>query len=382
MKESLIRRCSIIFIMMAAAFAMCAAMATPAFAANTPVNGGTFNFNKYLVMDANANVPNATFEFTITAGGAVSANKGNPAIYAGIGNPTVTPVSFNPGDSTTEGKPDDPSATTYKYAKKQVNVDFSSVSFNSPGIYRYIITEKASGQNGIANDTTATRTLDVHVSYAPDSNDRLVVSGYTLYPGTKTDAVKVSEENKDDGFTNTYTTNNLTLSKTVSGNQGDRDKYFAFTVEITGAVAGTVYTVDLNDADGKPNVDGVTQTNAETLTATDGTVTAIYYLKHGQSIKIQGLTEDTTYKITETDYSTDGYTTSYTVDGQEDGNNDLINNGKTMGTSDHTVAFTNAKEGTVPTGILLETAPYIGLGVAVIAGLALLFATRRRRAGE
>lgn len=372
MRERLLRRCSIIFIMMAAAFAMCAAMATPAFAANVaPTENLTTTFNKYLVMDANANVPNVTFKFMITAGAAVQADNGYPAIYAGIGTPVVGSATFGPNDITSQGKPGDGSVTDYKYATQEVTVDFSRVSFTAPGIYRYIITEAASSQDGITNDSTENRTLDVHVSYAPDSNDQLVVSGYTLYPGTKTDAAPALEEDKDDGFTNTYTTNDLTLSKTVSGNQGDRDKEFMFTVNITNAVKGTKYTVL------------VPESTPDILAADEyGNVSKEYSLKHGQSITIQGLTAGTNYTITENSYATDGYTTSYKID--EDGSvTASTTTGKqTMGTSDHTVAFTNAKEGTVPTGILLETAPYIGLGVAVIAGLALLFATRRRRAGE
>ena len=54
----------------------------------------------------------------------------------------------------------------------------------------------------------------------------------------------------------------------------------------------------------------------------------------------------------------------------------------TAKTGDHTVIFTNDKQGTVPTGILLETAPYLILGAVVVAGLVVLFATRRRRSRE
>lgn len=121
MKESLIRRCSIVFIMMAAAFAMCAAMVTPAFAANTPVNGGTFNFNKYLVMDANANVPNATFDYTISSDGVTEVN-GNPSVYKGIGNPSIGSAIFSPTVGTTNGEPNDNGTPTAgrKYATQEV----------------------------------------------------------------------------------------------------------------------------------------------------------------------------------------------------------------------------------------------------------------------
>lgn len=377
-------------------------LALPVSAANTPVTGGTFDFNKYLVMNANANVPNVEFTFTIDAGEPVNAGNGQQKIYAGIVQntgetvtaPTVTEANFSyntDNDNTANGLPSDTTTTTQnkKYATKEVTVDFSGISFTAPGIYRYIITETASTASYIQNDTATDRTLDVYVQYKNNgsedepnySDTELVVSNYVLHEGLEDPAAQGEE--KSDGFTNTYTTYDLTLTKSVTGNQGDRDKYFAFTVEITGAVEGTVYTVDLSRAEEKPTVDGVQQTNSNSLTATDGSVTGTYYLKSGQSIKIQGLTEDTEYTISETSYSADGYTTIYKIDnGTEVTSNATPSENNAMGTAHHTVTFTNSKSGSVPTGILLETAPYLILGAVVVAGLVVLFATRRRRTRE
>lgn len=375
-------------------------LAMPVSAANTPVASGTFDFNKYLVMNANANVPNVEFEFEIKAGTAVAATGDSPAIYAGIVQqegdavtaPTVEKAKFSYNThhaSTVVGLPTDDGEPTgnKKYATETVTVDFTGISFTAPGIYRYIITETDSTASGIiTNDAVSTRTLDVYVQYKntasegepPDySESELEVSGYVLYNGTE----NFSDANKSDGFTNTYTTYDLTLTKNVTGNQGDRDKYFAFTVNITGAVEGTVYTVDFPDTENSPN------NTADSLTVGEGgSVSATYYLKHGQSIVIQGLTKDTKYTISETSYSTDGYTTSNTVkvgEGQADASTEPLTTGeKTMGTGDNIVTFTNSKSGTVPTGILLETAPYLILGAVVVAGLVVLFATRRRRTRE
>lgn len=366
----------------------------PAFAADTnvaPKDNLTTTFEKYLVMDENANVPNVTFKFTIAAGASVAASGSNPAIYAGddsryvTGDPTVGQAVFAPGNNTytttTESGDSVELDTGEKYAKQTVTVDFRGVQFKAPGIYRYIITESENTQDGITDDKTPTRTLDVFVQYKTGSETELQITNYILYPGTKTDASNVPEENKDDGFTNTYTTYDLTLEKQVTGNQGDRDKYFAFTVNITGAVNGTVYTVNLTNADAKPTVDKVPQENSATLTATDGNVTETYYLKDNQSIVIQGLTAGTYYTITETSYANDGYTTKYKIDSGTD-NTAITTDSQPMGTSSHTVIFTNDKTGTVPTGVLLETAPYIVLGLVVLAGLVVLVATRRRRTGE
>lgn len=349
-----------------------------------PTTNLTTTFKKYLVMDENANVPDVTFGFTITAGQPVLASGTDPAIYAGIDADRVKVgnAEFAPTDDTKAGLPTDSSTVGKKYASKEVTIDFGSISFKNPGIYRYIITETSVEQDGIKNDTDSTRTLDVYVGYKKTSENPLTYSdteleimGYVLH---NSDKANPESGDKSDGFTNEYVTNNLELQKVVTGNQGDRDKYFEFTVEITSAVKGTVYTVDLQNADANPTVDGNAKTNPKTLTATDGAVTATYYLKDDQSIVIQGLTAGTKYTITETAYTRDGYKTSYVIDSNAsvDG---LSTASQTMGTDNHEVTFTNHKEGTVPTGILLETAPYIVLGVVVLVGLAILFMTGRRR---
>lgn len=380
-------------------------LAMPTSAENVaPTTNLETTFDKYLVMDTNANVPNVEFEFTITAGAAANATTGSSrSIYAGddalrvegfpvlkvdgTGNTTTAKVNFVAGDTTYDRVQNGDILVLgekEKYAKKTVTVDFNAVDFNAPGIYRYIITEKTDEtQQGISYDNPNTRTLDVFVVYDDADQGTLKVSNYILYPGTKTDTADVNDGTKDDGFTNTYTTYDLTLAKTVTGNQGDRDKYFEFTISIADAVNGTVYTVDLSNADESPSVDGTTKSNPASLTATDGTVTATYYLKHGQSIVIQGLTSDTAYTITETDYSTDGYTTTYAIDDGEPVTAIATpSKNNTMNGDDHNVTFTNTKNGTVPTGILLETAPYLILGAVVVAGLVVLFATRRRRTRE
>ena len=381
-------------------------LALPVSAANTNVAapGGEFTFKKYLVMDENANVPNVSFSFSIAPGEAVDATGSGQAIYAGndshvTGSPlfTVNSVTFSPTDKTWDSKQNDDTVTlesNQKYAKKTLTLDFKGVSFSAPGIYRWVITESRAEPkpSGIDYDNSYERTLDVFVKYSDTNENQLEVSDYILYNSKKTDG-NSDAGSKDDGFTNTYTTYDLTLTKNVTGNQGDRDKFFKFTVVISNAVPGTVYDVtlpsegpdqtDLTDnevltGDGQNvNLDKLTVGSAQEP-ATTGSVTATYYLKHNQSIVIKGLTADTKYTITETDYSSDGYTTTNTDD-DTDGKTTTT---KDMGTADHTVTFTNHKQGTVPTGILLETAPYLILGAVVVAGLVVLFATRRRRTRE
>lgn len=343
-------------------------MSTTAFAetsdetpAETPDE--TVQITKYLVMDKDANVPNVDFEFTIANGSETNVN--GQVVYGGVEGATITDkASYTTNSTTYDTKQTGDTVTLtgeQKYAKDVVDVDFTKVVFTAPGLYHYIVTEKDTSYTGIAKDT---KTYDLYVLVAvdedKDSVDGLYIAGATFS--------HMDGDAKLTGMTNTYTTHNITLSKTVTGNQGDKNKYFEFTVTINNAIPGTVYNVTGNftattDLNGDEQID-----NPTTLTATAGTVEQKYYLKDGQNIVINGVADGSNYSITETNYTNDGYVT--TVPENADG---------AIADADVSVTFTNTKNGNVPTGILLETAPYMILGAVVLAGIVVLFVTRRRR---
>ena len=352
----------------------------------TAVAGTSTTFYKYLVMDVDANVPNATFAFTVAPGTAIAATENRVAVLAGIGTPTIADVTFAPTDSTTAGLPSDTDTATagQQYATQTAKVDFSGISFTEPGIYRYIVTETATTNQGVTNDESATRTLDVYVT---DNDGALEVSSYVLHTGTDapaagTDKGSADVSNTGDklgdksaGYTNTYDTSNLTFSKTVSGNQASRDKYFAFTVTISGAVAGTVYDVDLTKADvnisANPNDattcigNAVTQPQRLTVPA-DGTVTQVFYLQHGQEITIKGLAKGTEYAVTEN---------------PEDYKQTAPDNASgTIVSEDVTAAFTNTRSGVIPTGVLLTVAPFAAIMAVGAVGIIVMVGKKRKRA--
>lgn len=383
--------------MFVAMFAMPVAAATN----YTPVAGTSTTFKKYLVVDSDARIPSTTFNFSIAAGTAIPASSGSSMeVLAGVGTPTITAdqASFSNSDTTysTAQSGDIDIAKTgklgsnQKYAKKNVTVNFSSVNFPEPGVYRYVITETAATAAqtamGISNDADTDRILDVYVT--DDGNGALVVSGYVMHDNA-TPAPKVGDdygtedvgaagdalEDKNDGFTNSLESHDLTVSKDVSGNQASRDKYFALTVALSNLNAGDVYDVDLSDADATSGSNAATiaananKTNAATITAgNDGTATATFYLQHGQSVKVTGLPKDATYTVTENaeDYKS-------TADGK-------VNSGaNAVMSADRSAGFLNTRDGLIPTGILVA----IG-GGAVLAGAAGvgLIANRRRREDE
>lgn len=338
---------------LAAAFAAvtlaATAFAVPAFAANAPVNGPSVTFDKYLVLNESANVPNATFTFTVSGTGSE-----NVTVDKAVFTPqTPTYDTVQSGDSLTlgEGK---------KYAAVEVTADFSGVSFSAPGVYRYTIQENATTVPGVTADN---KTYNIYIQVTTDDNGTLSIGDVAFSSGSAQKAT---------GFVNTFGSTGLTLKKTVTGNQGDRNKYFTFTVALENAPKGSVYSVTLPTTDAYSPADPTSITVGE-----NGTATATFHLKHNQSLVINGLTEGVKYTITET--SEDGYTTTYKV------NNGGAQSGtataqQTMGDTSQTVEFINDKQGTVPTGILLDVAPYAALAAFAGVALGLLAAGKKRRA--
>jgi len=103
---------------------------------------------------------------------------------------------------------------------------------------------------------------------------------------------------------------NLSVSKEVTGNGGDRNREFTFVIELfdgetalSGAFAAT----------GEAFVEGVEAPEIQELTFVDGK--AELKLRHGQRVTIQGIPSGAAYKVTETEANQDGYTT--TVAGAE-----------------------------------------------------------------
>ena len=405
---------------------MLVTMIVPSMAATTytPVAGGKVTFTKYLVLDKDASVPNDTFTYTINGGTAVEGSASTFAVYAGndanrtTGAATVGSATFTSESATTAGAANDDitNSADKKYAQATVVIDFSGVTFKEPGVYRYVLTENVLPTTGstnagitydTANSNSRIRTIDVYVE---DHNGTLVVgnngenandtangnllndattpatAGYVMYVGSVSTAPANDGSNittKSDSFINEYTTYDLTLSKTVTGNQGSRDKYFEFTVEISGANGETTYAVDITNADATTGTNGASTTahsNPTSITTNaSGSATQKFYLQHDQSIVIKGLAENTAYTITETDESTDGYTTTAAVTGDTTGVSNSDNEVSDTGiNADTTVAFTNDKDGIIPTGIITKVGPAVAGFVVLSAILIVLFVKSKK----
>jgi hypothetical protein len=409
MKTISLKKSMAMVLALAMALALCV---VPAFAAETQytaVAGTSTTFQKALILDENANVPSVTFQYSIAPGTAIAAVPGtsveviSPSAATGVtGTPSIADITYAPGDATVTSATGVTIDAGEKAALKTATVDFSGVTFAEPGIYRYIVTETSAGQQGMSYDTqldnangvSKQRVLDVYVT--DNGSGSLAVSSYVFHEEVSTidasadlgsgevaangDAVA----DKSVGYVNEYATYDLTISKTVAGNQASRDKYFKFTVAITNAGANVDLDVDMSNAAVAPTkssstiyeaavmatANGADDDNAvngqQWRTAADGSVTKDIYLQHGQSVVIKGLAAGATYTITEVpeDYKCN------------QANNQIAD---TTGMADDaTAAFTNTKSGMVPTGVVLSAIPGVAL-IGIGGGFAIATARKNKK---
>lgn len=175
-------------------------------------------------------------------------------------------------------------------------------------------------------------------------------------------AEKDGKDVKSSSFNdNKYSAGTLNVTKKVTGNSGDKNKKFHFTVTLTKPENKEVRS------DITATVAGISQTNPS-LDWTKGNCTYGFDLADGETASLGNIPYGVTYTVAEADYSTNGYTTT------------MSGNSGEVSKAEQTAAFTNDKNSdNIDTGINLTTLPYILVfaGVIVIAGAA--FITRRRK---
>ena len=328
-------------------------------------------------------------------------------------------------------------ANDEKYAEKPLTVSFADVTFLEPGVYRYTITESEDTTGGSAlpglqldpavearGGTSTKRFLDVYVTDSPDGSDgyQLEISGYVLHE--KSNAPRINSDtrgtadvtafgdrlpDKSTGFSNWWDTCDLEFKKEVYGNQASHDKYFKFTVTVSSTpdalTDALVFEVDMGHATAAPSKNvATTYTAAEMLAANTTELDAvtvpgkllvkggalaagkIFYLQHGQSIRIKGLPAGATYTVTEVaeDYqSTAAAVTNYKnattgVLSVQDALNRETNEAEARDDVVYT-SFLNSRNGTIPTGIITVIGPAVAVILLGLGGLGFVLAGKRRR---
>lgn len=285
-------------------------------------NGGSFTINKEYSVTGTA--PEETFTFTVSE----SEVKDGEADTA----PAITIGSVTFDGTKTETKPVTVTLPTYQQV----------------GEYQYTISETASNNAGVTTQDPLTLTV-----YVVNGENGLVCKV----------ALKNSEGDKVDGFTgdlaNKYESGSLAVSKTVTGNMGDKTKEFTVTVKFT-------------NANGASTISYVEDGEAKTISFTEGTASAEIALKHGETITFTNIPTGTAYTVEENDYTNEGY------DGPAYSYSDVEQN--ISANDQDTVSITNNKGVEVDTGITMDSLPYIMLlALVVMAGVAFFSKNRMTR---
>ena len=261
-------------------------------------------------------------------------------------------ISFNEGEATKDG---------------DINTTLITLpEYEHVGIFTYKFTEEQENTAGVTYDANA---LYLKVTVIEQNGKvRVAALHYETEDGSKTES-----------FTNTYSAGSLEITKTVTGNMGEKDRYFEVTVTLTGEE-------DKEYAEAYTVTGGSYSENPGSIAI--GTPTK-FYLKDGETITIANLPYNVTYAVKETDYtSSDSYDPAeYKLNGtlmnskDEDGNIVALESGiekEKLDSSSEIVAITNNKGTTVDTGITLDSAPYMMMLIIAAAGIAFFLAKKRR----
>ena len=349
----------------------------------------------------------------------------------GISDITITGTSAN---TIVWGNTDELTTNTAGSVNtKDLKIDFSKVVFNSPGVYRYVITETgAAGSTYAATGVTETtgthvRYLDVYVKPADSvtsngtiaddwdiygyvciyDNEAITPDGDTTTTGAmKTNGFVSGTNDNTEVKADSYYTYNLTVSKTVTNDAfGAATHQYPFTVIFTNATINQ--SIDIIGSEVAAYVTGTaggefTEPAAGALSA--GNTKGVLTLKDKSSLKYVGIPMGTSVEVYETNDVT-GVT--YQVSTSVDSGDAVVDNAVTWGTKpsqaiaqaatknpyestkatittsantdddkSHTIALTNNLQLISPTGVVLRVAPYV---MILVAGIALLILAKKRK---
>lgn len=326
---------------------------------------------------------------------------------------------------------------------KNLTIDFSSVVFTQPGVYRYKITETAASYttSGVTDGTISdSRYLDVYVmrsdSYTDGTtNAQWRIYGYVCLDSSLGTTNVTPSTAKTNGFVDTdgsssstvtadeYHTYNLTIGKTLNNDATMNSHKFPFDAAWTAGTATGTFQFAVEESSGTASVTKSVQAATTTVNGTTVAADTLYkvgaadavgtatkdgdpQIANGGTVKYIGIPNDTKVTVTETN---DVVGTTYTTTGTETigtgGANDIVWTGGTSAKSadykaatmdqnatttyaqtaapadDSNVAIqvTNTLAIISPTGVAFRVAPYV---LMLATGMFLLLVSRHRRKDE
>lgn len=358
----------------------------PAFAASayTGKAGTSYRITETLKLEkADTIVPTVSYKLALVnkvplteSGGPVNTNA-----YSGTPSITTDTVSFSSA-STVRG-----TGTNYgRYVTGDFVIDFTTVTFYEPGVYRYNLT-KTMTTDEASEKITNNRGTDYVLIYVASDANTATLQNVVYVHDNKTETVNGTAIGKE--YLDRYRSSNhhLFVSKTVTGNMGSKSQYFQFTINLTGGVADSKYEVSgtYQAATEVTAHNDQSYNNATLLGLTPGTdadgneanfitldengaYTGTVWMRHGQSLTIEELAQGISYTVSE---ANGDYTKTLSSSSAKE-------TGKIPADGDVQVAYVNTKEITPPTGINLQVlAPVFGIALVSLL-LAVVLLSKRR----
>jgi len=394
--------------------------------------GTETQLHKYLVVDKNVTSPKITFKYEIAAGTAATpAEASKLPVYAGLnpGDVVVSDVEFAQRAANAEGAAGDgiTNDNNKKYAEGVIIINFKKIIFPKPGVYRYILTEKAENEEGIGGviydkGGDRTRTIDVYVEdddtgspavteawiydgteyatmdeatqaatqaggtaedvthreAAAASASNLQVVGYVAYKGTISG--RPDQQYTPNGYAGRYANGAADGSQSL----GEKSNKIINEIQMNTATVKKVITGNQGDKEstwsikveftGLPTGYNVKYAKIEEKGAPVANPTYADYTSgtaltygHSDKYKFIGIPEGAKYTVTENYENTEGYQTTYA-------NKEYTFPSDTRVEDKDDAVVTNKREGTIPTGIALG----ITGGVVLLALAVVYFVIRRR----
>ena len=303
-------------------------MSVSAFAADA---GTQVAKKDYRLTNSGTTSPAETFQFTVEKVGVTDATKtdGTPLTKDDMPDLTIADVSYAAGEAGSANSVKDLVVTT------------PATAFPTVGVYTYKVTETPGNTAGVGYSTVGKElTLKATVYHDDDTLELKVAYAFRV------------DGDKGADIVNTYSAGSLSVGKRVVGNLGNKKQQFNFTVTFTAPEGKTVNsTITYGDK----------QITPEDFKTGNGTVQVRISLADNETMVFNNVPYGMTYDVTEDTY--EGYTANY---GNKTG---TINSSTTFSHID------NEKKGSVDTGVILHSAPYIlllvGVGAAAVAFLIL-----------
>jgi len=329
------------FLSMMLALVLVLSMSTVAFAAEessgTYTDMSTVTLTKeYKLTNSGTTSPAETFSFsTLTCTGVENAGVGVTKDNAPV--PTIGSATFEAGaagDAT----------------KGTQTITITLPTYTAVGVYTYTFTETDGGTAGV---TYRSNVITLKVTVIEQNGKVRVAAVHTEENG----------QAKSGSFDNTYSAGSLSVKKNVTGIMGDKEKEFTVKVTFTAPSGDTV-------REAITYVDG---TETKTIDAGDGwtgSKEVEITLKHDETVTFTNIPYGVTYKVEENNYTTE-------AEGGYDAASYDSNKEGSISSASVSTTITNNKGGTVDTGIVLDSMPYVLMLAVVFMGLFVFFSKKR-----